>query len=88
VQLDHSGGAFNNAGIGVTGLSPFAFRASSSEAALKGKKIEASVIEAAAALADKEAPDAMSDIHASGDYRRNLARVLTGRAIRKAAGLS
>jgi len=88
VQLDHSGGTFNGAGIGITGLAPVAYRAGSAETGLKGKKVEASVIEDAAKLADKDATDAMSDIHASGDYRRHLARVLTARGVKKAAGLS
>ena len=88
VQLEHSGGTVKSAGIGITGLATVAYRAGAAEAALNGKKLDASVIEAAAALADKEASDAMGDIHASGDYRRNLARVLTARAVKKAAGLS
>jgi CO/xanthine dehydrogenase FAD-binding subunit len=42
------------------------------------------VAAAAARAAELVQPD--SDIHASADYRRNLARVLTGRALRKAIG--
>jgi len=87
VQLDHSADKFNTVRVGITGLAPVAYRANSVEAALKGKKVAADVIDSASTGADKDASDAMSDIHASGEYRRHLARVLTQRAIRKAAGV-
>jgi len=45
---------------------------------------DAAVNAAAARAAELVQPD--SDLHASADYRRNLARVLTARALRKAIG--
>jgi carbon-monoxide dehydrogenase medium subunit len=45
---------------------------------------DASVEAAAARAAELVQPD--SDLHASADYRRNLTRVLTARALRKAIG--
>jgi carbon-monoxide dehydrogenase medium subunit len=45
---------------------------------------DAAVAAAAARAAELVQPD--SDIHASADYRRNLTRVLTGRALKKAIG--
>lgn len=45
---------------------------------------EAALSEAAGALADSVAP--ASDVHASGDYRRRLVRVLSTRALREAFG--
>lgn len=82
-QLELDGGKIKSASIGVTGLAPKAYRASSVEAALLGQTLDA--VAAAAAKADAEASDAMEDIHASGDYRRHLARVYAGRALKAAA---
>jgi len=85
-QLKVSGGKCEEVSIGVTGLAPKAFRASSVENALRGKALDEAAISAAAAKADAEAADAMEDIHASGDYRRHLARVYARRAVQTAAG--
>ena len=87
VQLDHSNGVANKVCIAVTGVAPVAFRAKSTESAITGKRIEAAQIDAACDKVDTEASDAMGDIHASGEYRRHLARVLARRALRKAAGI-
>lgn len=84
-QLKIANGKCESASIGVTGLAPKAFRASSVEAELIGKALDESAIGAAAAKADAEADDAMEDIHASGDYRRHLARVFAKRAVLAAA---
>ena len=80
-----AGGACEDVGIGVTGLAPKAFRAASAEAALRGRTLDEATVSAAAARADAEAEDAMEDIHASGDYRRHLARVYLQRAVQAAA---
>ncbi len=84
-QLKVANGKCEAASIGVTGLAPKAFRASSVEAALVGKALDDAAISAASAKADAEADDAMEDIHASGDYRRHLARVYAKRALMAAA---
>jgi carbon-monoxide dehydrogenase medium subunit len=84
-QLKVANGKCEDVSIGVTGLAPKAFRAASVEAALRGKAIDDATISAAAAKADAEAADAMEDIHASGDYRRHLARVYARRAVQAAA---
>ncbi|MGH9753295.1 MAG: FAD binding domain-containing protein [Blastocatellia bacterium] len=84
-QIRIAGGACEDIGIGVTGLAPKAFRAVSAEAALRGRTIDEATVSAAAARADAEAADAMEDIHASGDYRRHLARVYVRRAVQAAA---
>lgn len=85
VQLTLDGGKIKEARIGVTGLAPKAFRAASVEAALAGQLPDEAMIKAAAEKADVEASDAMDDIHASGEYRRHLARVYAGRAVKAAA---
>jgi carbon-monoxide dehydrogenase medium subunit len=69
--------------VGVTGLGSKAFRAAGVESALAGKKPEANAIAAAAAHA-ADGIDCLSDIHASADFRAELARVYTRRAIEKA----
>jgi len=83
-QIKIANGKCEDVSIGVTGLAPKAFRATSAEAALRGKAIDDATLSAAAAKADAEASDAMEDIHASGDYRRHLARVYARRAVQAA----
>lgn len=84
-QLKVANGKCEAVSIGVTGLAPKAFRAKSVESALLGKALDETSISAASAQADAEADDAMEDIHASGDYRRHLARVYAKRAVQAAA---
>jgi carbon-monoxide dehydrogenase medium subunit len=83
-QLKLNQGKCEEASIGVTGLAPKAFRAKSVEDALRGKALDEATIVAAAAKADADASDALEDIHASGDYRRHLARVYAKRAVQSA----
>lgn len=85
VQIRIAGDACEDICIGVTGLAPKAFRAASAEAGLRGRTLDEATINAAAACADAEAADVMEDIHASGDYRRHLARVYVRRAVQAAA---
>ena len=73
---------FDKVRIGVTGLAAKAFRATAVENALAGKGRDA--IEAASAHAT-DGIDPLADIHASADYRAELARVYTRRALEKAA---
>lgn len=84
-QLTMDGGKCKDLSIGVTGLAPKAYRATSVENTLRGQTLNDETISAAIAKADAEAADAMADIHASGDYRRHLTRVYTKRALQTAA---
>ena len=84
-QLKVAGGKCEDISIGVTGLAPKAFRAKSVEDALRGNALDDSAVSAASTNADADAEDAMEDIHASGDYRRHLARVYVKRAVQAAA---
>jgi len=84
-QLKLKDGKCEDVSIGVTGLAPKPFRAKSVEDALRGKTLDEATISAAAAKADADAPDTMEDIHASGDYRRHLARIYAKRAVQTAA---
>lgn len=84
-QLEMDNGKVKSVSIGVTGLAPKAYRASSVEAALTGTTLDDTTLSAAAAKADADASDAMGDIHASEDYRRHLTRVYAKRALQAAA---
>lgn len=84
-QLELDGGKCKSVSIGVTGLAPKAFRATSLEAALTGNLLDEATLRAAVASADAEASDAMEDMHASGEYRRHLTRVYARRAVQAAA---
>jgi carbon-monoxide dehydrogenase medium subunit len=84
-QLKLVGGQCEEVRIGVTGVAPKAFRAKSVEDALRGKALDEAAVSAATAKADAEAADALDDIHASGEYRRHLARVYAKRAVQAAA---
>jgi carbon-monoxide dehydrogenase medium subunit len=84
--LEISGGKCTSARIGVTGVSPKAFRASSVEKALAGKALDAASIAAAAERIVADAKDPIGDpLNASPEYRLHLAQVYTRRAIEAAA---
>ncbi len=71
--------------IGLTNMSSVPIRASAAEAAAAGVPADRAALTAAAAsAADGTEPPA--DLHGAPDYRRHLARVLTGRALAAAAG--
>ena len=72
-----------NPAVGVTGLAAKAFRAKAVEKALRGKKPGVKVIADAARHAGKDA-EPLSDIHASAEYRREMANVIARRAIERA----
>jgi carbon-monoxide dehydrogenase medium subunit len=69
--------------VGVTGLGPKAFRAAAVERALEGHHAEPGILRAAAAHA-AEGIEPLSDLYASAEYRAELARVHTRRALEKA----
>ncbi len=72
---------FDKVRVGITGLGAKAFRASSVEKALAGKASDAI---AAAASHAADGVDATSDTYASGEFRAELARVYTRRALEQA----
>lgn len=53
-------------------------------AALEGASLSPQIIEEAAAIAAEKDIEPTGDIHASADFKRHLARVLTGRALTEA----
>ncbi len=66
--------------VGVTGLSGKAYRATNVEKALEGTAASAADIQKAAALV-ADGVDANADLHASANYRQQLGRVYTARAL-------
>jgi len=78
------GGEVERVGIGLTNAGPTPVRAKEAERYLKGKKPdEAAVAEAARLAASSARPTA--DRRGSVDYKREMARVLVGRALWNAA---
>jgi carbon-monoxide dehydrogenase medium subunit len=82
VELDGAG-VLSNVAVGITGVGSHAYRATHTEAALKGRKVSADLIKAACAKAS-DSIIALDDIHASADYRLDLARIYARRAIQAA----
>lgn len=84
--VSRSNGHVDQARIGLTNMGPVPVRAAAAEAAAAGAAASRDALRAAAAHADEgtQPPD---DLHGAPDYRRHLARVLTGRALAAAAGV-
>ncbi len=75
--------SITEAHLGLVGVAPTPVRASEAEQLLRGKHASSAVFKAAAKLANAEL-DPNSDIHASAEYRRNVAVVLIERALQLA----
>jgi aerobic carbon-monoxide dehydrogenase medium subunit len=82
VELD-AAGVLTNVAIGITGVGSHAFRAGKTEAALRNQKASTDVIKAACEKAS-DGIIALEDIHASADYRLDLARIYARRAVEAA----
>ncbi len=78
------GGVIEAAGLGLTNLGPTPIKATDAEQFLKGKKPDAATFaEAAKRAAAATAPN--PDRRGSVEYKQNMARVLTQRALTRAA---
>jgi carbon-monoxide dehydrogenase medium subunit len=84
VNLSLDGGKCQTAGIGITGVSPKAYRATKVESELKGNALDAKTLSSASAHAT-DGIDINSDLYASAEYRKQLATVYTRRALELAA---
>jgi len=82
LALDASGNV-SRAAIGITGVTDKAYRAERVEKMLVGKKLDAPLIEAAAAEATRNI-DVIEDINGSVEYRTHLTQVYVARAIQAA----
>jgi carbon-monoxide dehydrogenase medium subunit len=78
-------GYCKSAGLVSFGATDRPHRLAAAEAWLVGRKLEAETIATAAAKATQSL-DALSDIHASAEYRRSVSRVLIERVLARAAG--
>jgi carbon-monoxide dehydrogenase medium subunit len=84
VQLALAGdGTCAAAGIGLTNVGPTPIKARRAEARLQGHRPDDAAIREAARLAAEEA-DPAEDLRGSVEYKRDLVRVLTARALRRA----
>jgi aerobic carbon-monoxide dehydrogenase medium subunit len=84
VQITVNGaGVCQRAGIGLTNVSFSPLKATKTEAFLSGKTLDDATIKKAAELAAGESQP-IDDIRGSADYKRDLVRVLTARALNRA----
>src|SRR5215216_3760568 len=81
--VERSNGSISSARIGLTNMGSTPLRATAAEGTLSGA--DASSVAEATSSAD-EGTSPASDIAASAEYRRHLARVLTRRAVEEALG--
>ncbi len=81
-----SNGDVAEARVGLTNMGSVPLRAAAVEAALAGAQASSESLRAAAQSA-AEGTQPPADLHGAPDYRRHLARVLTGRALEAAAGV-
>jgi carbon-monoxide dehydrogenase medium subunit len=76
-------GACEQAGIGLTNVGLTPIKATKAEASLKGKTLDESAIKQASELA-AQAAEPSADLRGSVEYKKDLVRILTARALRKA----
>lgn len=79
-----AGGACTHARIALGGVGPVPLRARDAEQALLGRRVDDAAIKDAAALA-AAATDPIPDLRGSAAYKRAMAGVWTGRALREVA---
>ena len=84
VWVKNDGGTVSDVRVGLTNMGSTPLRATAVEEALRGQSASAESIAKAAELA-AEGTQPPGDLNASPDYKRHLARVLTRRALTKAA---
>ena len=84
VHLSFSNGTVERAGIGLTAVGPTNLRASAAEESLVGKAVDDAAIEEASRLA-AQAAEPVADVRGSVEFKRQAVRVLTARALLKAA---
>jgi aerobic carbon-monoxide dehydrogenase medium subunit len=77
------GGKIETAALGITGLGAKAYRAVAVEKALRGKKPSPKLL-ADSVRQVAQGVDPLSDIHASTEYRREMAAVFARRALERA----
>lgn len=86
VSLVMEGDVCRDVRIVLGAVAPTPMRATRAEAALRGRRLALDAVMGAADMAMEESRP-ISNVRGSADYRREMVRVLTGRAIRQTAGL-
>jgi aerobic carbon-monoxide dehydrogenase medium subunit len=76
-----------DAKIVLGAVSPTPLRAKKAENVLKGKRVDGALIDRAAQVASDEAHPRRGSIRGSFEYKKEMVKVLTGRAIREVTGL-
>jgi len=76
-----------DARIVLGAVSPTPLRARMAESVLKGKRVDGALIDRASQVASDEANPRKGSIRGSFEYKKEMVRILTGRAIREVAGL-
>jgi len=76
-------GKIEDVAVGLTGVGPKACRAEAVEKALRGKKVTPKLLADAARHA-AQGIEPLSDLHASAEYRREMAAVFARRALERA----
>jgi carbon-monoxide dehydrogenase medium subunit len=84
ITIDDAG-TCKKAGIGLTNVGMTPIKAKQAEAFLTGKQLDDATIQQAAELAASESQP-MDDVRGSAEYKRDLVRVLTARALTTAVG--
>jgi aerobic carbon-monoxide dehydrogenase medium subunit len=82
VHVAMSNGTVEQAGIALTGVGPMNIRAEEAEEALTAQALDDEAIEEAARLAAAAARP-RTDVRGTEEYKRNVVRVFTARALRK-----
>jgi len=80
VMALESGGVCRDVKIVLGAVAPTPMRAKKAEGVLRGKKVEPALVEEAAQVASGEAQP-ITDVRASAEYRREMVKVFTRRAI-------
>ena len=83
VAITVADGVCQQAGIGLTNSGPVPIKAENAESFLVGKMLDDETIREAARLASEEA-EPIADLRGSEEYKRDMVRVLAGRALRLA----
>ena len=86
VAMDLGGGACREVRIGLGGAGLHSRRLTAAEEELRGKVLTDALVARAGQIAEASAADAVEDMDASPWYTREMARVMTERAINGAAG--
>jgi aerobic carbon-monoxide dehydrogenase medium subunit len=84
VQLSLDDGKVDRAGIALTGVGPTNVEATEAEASLTGATLTDDAVRGAAELAARAAHP-QDDVRGSAEYKRQVVRVFTERALRRAA---